>query len=91
MLLWYLTVNSWMIFFCALAGSAHIISRARHATSPMMVCILPRKLHSKTCERAHPEINLKPGMVQIEILQMNPKPASMFAFSRPSCKTDAMC
>jgi len=26
-----------------------------------------------------------------EILQMNPKPASMFAFSRPSCKTDARC
>jgi hypothetical protein len=24
-----------------------------------------------------------------EILQMNPKPASMFVFSRPSCKTDA--
>jgi len=26
-----------------------------------------------------------------EILQMNPKPASMFAFSRRSCKTDARC
>src|SRR6516162_2060964 len=26
-----------------------------------------------------------------EILQMNPKPASMFASSRPSCKTDARC
>jgi hypothetical protein len=26
-----------------------------------------------------------------EILQMNPKPASIFAFSRPSCKTDARC
>src|SRR5215813_2915701 len=26
-----------------------------------------------------------------EILQMNPKPASMFAFSRPTCKTDARC
>jgi hypothetical protein len=26
-----------------------------------------------------------------EILQMNPKPASMFAFPRPSCKTDARC
>src|SRR5262249_27429711 len=26
-----------------------------------------------------------------EILQMNPKLASMFAFSRPSCKTDARC
>src|SRR5262249_57425871 len=26
-----------------------------------------------------------------EILQMNAKPASMFAFSRPSCKTDARC
>ena len=26
-----------------------------------------------------------------EILQMNPKPASMFAVSRPSCKTDARC
>jgi hypothetical protein len=26
-----------------------------------------------------------------EILQMNPKPASMFAFSWPSCKTDARC
>jgi len=22
---------------------------------------------------------------------MNPKPASMFAFPRPSCKTDARC
>src|SRR5262249_4660563 len=29
--------------------------------------------------------------VQTEILQMNPKPASMFAFSRPSCKPDARC
>jgi hypothetical protein len=26
-----------------------------------------------------------------EILPMNPKPASMFAFSRPSCKTEARC
>ena len=26
-----------------------------------------------------------------EILQMNPKPSSMFAFSRPSFKTDARC
>src|SRR5215831_16881158 len=26
-----------------------------------------------------------------EILQMNPKPASMFAVSRPSCKTDTRC
>ena len=26
-----------------------------------------------------------------EILQMNLQPASMFAFSRPSCKTDARC
>jgi len=30
-------------------------------------------------------------IIQTEILQMNPKPASMFAFSRPSCKTDARC
>jgi|SRR5215472_2670080 len=26
-----------------------------------------------------------------EILQMNPKPTSMYAFSRPCCKTDARC
>src|SRR6516164_7325013 len=31
------------------------------------------------------------GRTNSEILQMNPKPASMFAFSRPSCKTDARC
>jgi len=31
------------------------------------------------------------GKVVVEILQINPKPASMFAFSRPSCKTDARC
>src|SRR5262249_9401723 len=29
------------------------------------------------------------GEFQSEILQMKPKPVSMFAFSRPSCKTDA--
>src|SRR5215813_10883345 len=28
---------------------------------------------------------------ETEIPQMNPKPASMFAFSRPSCKRDAGC
>src|SRR5262245_41023399 len=26
-----------------------------------------------------------------EILQMIPKPASLFAFARPACKTDARC
>jgi hypothetical protein len=30
-------------------------------------------------------------MISTEILQMDPKAASMFAFSRPSCKTDARC
>src|SRR5262245_43815018 len=36
-------------------------------------------------------IVIKPLLFLAEILQMNPKPASMFAFSRPSCKTDARC
>src|SRR5260221_14493215 len=40
-----------------------------------------------------PNITVKkaPPPDSTEILQMNPKPASMFAFSRPSCKTDARC
>jgi hypothetical protein len=35
------------------------------------------------------DLNYQP--IQAEILQINPKPTSMFAFSRPSCKTDARC
>src|SRR5262249_14442471 len=31
------------------------------------------------------------GMCKRRFLQMNPQPASMFAFPRPSCKTDARC
>src|SRR5262249_57725898 len=42
MLLWYLTVNSWVFF--ALVGSAHTINRARH-TNPIMFCVLPPQSH----------------------------------------------
>src|SRR5215813_10377927 len=45
-------------------------------------------------KRAAPDMQTEIDTInefETEILQMNPKPASMFAFSRPSCKTDARC
>ena len=51
--------------------------------------------HSGLWEKLRPQqkqaLVRKAYPILAEILQMNPKPASMFAASRPSCKTDARC
>src|SRR5215471_3887346 len=88
---------------CSPAHPGHCVLRACGDISPGRYgrCVAPRAKLGAIPGRFLEQVLQRTSSMEVsgqlrddlssEILQMNPKPASMFAFPRPSCKTDARC